>query len=63
MTSFPVVQTTHYLLIKTIKYAVKFFIFHEIIKIKQYFTWHKNSSNDQNNSSNEKKVVQMRQNI
>ena len=53
MTSFPVVQTTHYLLIKTIKYAVKIFIFHEIIKIKQYFTWHKNSSNDQHNSSND----------
>ena len=62
MTSFPVVQTTHYLLIKTIKYAFKIFIFHEIIKVKQYFTWHKNSTNDQNNSSNEKKSSSNEQN-
>ena len=44
MTSFPIVQTTHYLLIKTIKYAFKIFIFHEIIKVKQSS---KNSLNDQ----------------
>ena len=71
MTSFPVVQTTHYLLIWTIKYAVSNFwylmekygwnIAHKLYDQKIFhkwtlIQWPKNSSNEALNSLNEKKV-------